>query len=143
MGRRDLKSIVNKGYIYFKNQTVSLKNKKENKEYLMQLINPEFSSVIEVYGDPNAGETGGFAVGMGGPMSPQFGGGVTKSYYVKKGDRIFWLHKSEFKENYNALFGDNADFISQYPYDKIDWKNLSFLVMEYTRIIENKKSGLN
>jgi len=136
-GNKDVKKVTNKGYIHFKNQNVSLKNKKEDKEYLMQLINPEFNSIFEVYGDPNAKETGGGSFGIGGlPISPQIGGGMAKSYYVKKGDKIFWLHKSDFKENYNELFGDNATFISQYPYEKIDWDNFSFLVLEYTRIVE-------
>ena len=136
-GNKSLKNITNKGLIHFKNQTVSLKNKKENKEYLMQLINPDFNSIFEVYGDPNAKETGGFGVAVGGIASPQFGGGVSKSYYVKKGDRIFWLHKSDFKENYNELFADNAAFIAKYPYEKIDWDNFSFLILEYTRMAES------
>jgi|GEM_PF-178086 len=133
---KSVKKITNKGYIHFKNELVSLKNKKDDKEYLMQLVNPEFNSIFDVYGDPNAKETGGVSVGIGGLASPQFGGGMAKSYYVKKGDKIFWLHKSDFKESYNELFGDNATFISQYPYEKIGWDNFSFLVMEYTRIAE-------
>lgn len=133
---KSAKKITNKGYVCFKNELVSLKNKKDDKEYLMQLINPEFNSIFSVYGDPNAKETGGVSVGIGGMMSPQFGGGMAKSYYVKKGDKIFWLHKSDFKESYNELFGDNATFIAQYPYEKIDWDNLSFLILEYTRIVE-------
>lgn len=133
---KSMKKITNKGYIHFKNELVSLKNKKDNKEYLMQLINPEFNTIFDVYGDPNAKETGGVSVGIGGLASPQFGGGMAKSYYVKKGDKIFWLHKSDFKESYNELFGDNATFIDQYPYEKIDWDNFSFLILEYTRIAE-------
>jgi len=135
-GNKDVKNITNKGYIHFKNQNVSLKNKKDDKEYLMQLINPEFNSIFEVYGDPNAKETGGVSVGIGGLASPQFGGGMSKSFYVKKANKIFWLHKSDFKENYNELFGDNATFIAQYPYEKINWDNFSFLILEYTRIVE-------
>lgn len=133
-GDKSMKKITNKGYIHFKNELVSLKNKKDDKEYLMQLINPGFNSIFEVYGDPNAKETGGVSVGFGGLASPQMGGGMAKSFYVKKGEKVFWLHKSDFKENYNELFGDNSTFISQYPYEKIDWDNFSFLILEYTRI---------
>jgi hypothetical protein len=131
-GKKDLSKVNNKGSIRLKNQLVSLNNKKEPKEYIMQLINSDFSSVIEVYGDPIAKETGGFSVGG----SPQFGGGVIKSYYVKKGDKIIWLEKSEFKDRYNELFGDNADFIAQYPVDKMNWDYFSYLVLEYTKAVE-------
>jgi hypothetical protein len=45
----------------------------------MQVINPEFDDIISVYHDPRAKKPG-FSV-MG---SPQLGGGVIKSYYVKR-----------------------------------------------------------
>lgn len=114
--------------IHFVNQTVSLKNKKDDKEFLMQLINPEFSDIISVYHDPRAKETTGFSV-MG---SPQLGGGVIKSYYVKKGDKVMWLHKDDFEDNYDFLFGDNAEFMKKYPKNSVEWDYFSFLVNEYT-----------
>ncbi|MBB6372189.1 hypothetical protein [Chryseobacterium shigense] len=114
--------------IHFVNQTVSLKNKKDDKEFLMQLINPEFSDIISVYHDPRAKETTGFSV-MG---SPQLGGGVIKSYYVKKGDKVLWLHKDDFEDNYDFLFGDNAEFMKKYPKNSVEWDYFSFLVNEYT-----------
>lgn len=129
LATKDMKKATNKELVYFKNQMVSLKNKKEQKEYLMQLINPDFSSIIQVYGDPNAKETAG--VGFGGM---QMGGGLIKSYYVKKGDKIFWLHKDDFKDYYNELFGDNAEFMKQYPLNSVEWDYLSYLVYEYTRM---------
>lgn len=131
MGKRNsLKRITSNDEIYFVNQTVSLKNKKDDKEFLMQLINPEFSDIIEVYHDPFAKETQGFSIGG----SPSFGGGIIKSYYIKKGDKVMWLHKSDFEENYDFLFGDNAEFMKKYPYKSIDWDWFSALVLEYTRI---------
>ena len=42
---------------------VSLKNKKKEKEYLMQLINPTFSKYIEVFGDPFVKETMKLGIG--------------------------------------------------------------------------------
>lgn len=134
MGTKDSKKVTNKEDVYFKNQLVSLKNKKDETEYLMQLVNPSFSSVFEVYGDPNAKETS--APSMGGV---QLGGGVIKSYYIKKGDKIIWLHSSDFEEHYNDLFGDNAAFMKQYPFNSIEWGYLSFLIYEYTRMAEEKK----
>ncbi|MCG2610978.1 hypothetical protein LZZ90_05615 [Flavobacterium sp. SM15] len=139
LSTKDMKKATNKETVYYKNQLVSLKNKKEQKEYLMQLINPSFNSIIEVYGDPNAKETGGASFGINGMMSPQLGGGVIKSYYVKKGDKIFWLHSSDFKEYYNELFGDNAEFIKQYPLNSIEWGYLSYLIYEYTRMTVESK----
>ncbi len=119
---------TNNDRIYFVNQTVSLKNKKDDKEFLMQVINPGFDDIIEVYHDPRAKETGGFSV-MG---SPQLGGGVIKSYYVKKGDKVMWLHKDDFEDNYDFLFGDNAEFMKKYPKNSVEWDYFSFLVQEYT-----------
>lgn len=121
---------TNNDRIYFVNQTVSLKNKKDDKEFLMQVINPGFDDIISVYHDPRAKETGGFSV-MG---SPQLGGGVIKSYYVKKGDKIMWLHKDDFEDNYDFLFGDNAEFMKKYPKQSAEWDYFSFLVNEYTEM---------
>lgn len=121
---------TNNDRIYFVNQTVSLKNKKDDKEFLMQVINPGFDDIISVYHDPRAKETTGFSV-MG---SPQLGGGVIKSYYVKKGDKILWLHKDDFEDNYDFLFGDNAEFMKKYPKNSTEWDYFSFLVSEYTQL---------
>lgn len=135
MGNRNsIKKITSNDEIYFVNQSVSLKNKKDEKEFLMQLINPDFSSIIEVYHDPFAKETQGFSVGG----SPTFGGGVIKSYYLKKGDKVIWLKSSEFKDNYEFLFGDNAEFMKKYPYNSVDWDWFSALVLEYTLMSAEK-----
>jgi len=129
-GRKSLNKTTNPEDVYVRNVKVSLKNKKDEKEYLMQLINPDFSNVIEVYADPTASQTASFSIGG----SPGIGGGVTKSYYIKKGDEVVWLKKNEFEENYNLLFGDNAEFMKKYPYNSIKWEHLSFLVFEYTKM---------
>lgn len=121
---------TNNDRIYFVNQTVSLKNKKDDKEFLMQVINPEFDDIISVYHDPRAKETAGFSIGG----SPQLGGGVIKSYYVKKGDKVMWLHKDDFENNYDFLFGDNAEFMKKYPKNSVEWDYFSFLVHEYTEM---------
>ena len=129
-GRNSVKKMTSNDEIYFINQKVSLKNKQDEKEFLMQLINPDFSNIISVYHDPFAKESQGFSVGG----SPTFGGGVVKSYYVKKGDKVFWLPKNDFEENYDLLFGDNAAFMAKYPYKSINWDWLSALVFEYTKM---------
>lgn len=130
IGTKKLNKNTTNEHIHFVNQTVSLKNKKDDKEFLMQLINPEFSDVISVYHDPRAKETTGFSIGG----SPQLGGGVTKSFYVKKGDKVLWLHKDDFEDNYDFLFGDNAEFVKKYPKNSVKWDYFSFLISEYTEM---------
>ena len=127
-GRNSVNKITSNDQIYFVNQKVSLKNKKDEKEFLMQLINPDFSNIISVYHDPFAKESKGFKMGPG----PTIGGGVVKSYYIQKGNKVFWLPKNDFEENYDFLFGDNTEFMEKYPYKSINWDWLSALVLEYT-----------
>ncbi|UZT96965.1 hypothetical protein ODZ84_17410 [Chryseobacterium fluminis] len=129
-GTKSLNKSTKNDRIYFVNQTVSLKNKKDDKEFLMQVINPGFDDIISVYHDPRAKETTGFSV-MG---SPQLGGGVIKSYYVKKGNKVLWLHKDDFEDNYDFLFGDNAEFVKKYPKNSVEWDYFSFLISEYTQL---------
>ncbi|SRX72339.1 hypothetical protein [Aequorivita antarctica] len=131
MGRRNsVNKLTSNDQIYFVNQKVSLKNKKDEQEFLMQLINPEFSQIISVYHDPFAKESKGFSIGG----APAIGGGVVKSYYVQKGDKVLWLPKSDFEENYEFLFGDNAEFMKKYPYKSINWDWFSALVLDYTNM---------
>ncbi|MDT0559629.1 hypothetical protein RM697_13295 [Ichthyenterobacterium sp. W332] len=129
-GSRDLQNdLIDKGFIYFKKQTVSLKNKKDERELLMQLINPRFCSVIEVYGDPMAKKT--TRLGIGGL---NVAGGLEKSYYFKKDGNIFWLEKKNLKKYYDKLFGDNAEFMKKYPKNDLKWKELGEYVFIYTKL---------
>jgi hypothetical protein len=128
---KNLDQILNQGYCYFKNQAVSLKNKKKEKQFLMQLVNPDFSTVIQVYGDAMAKSTASIGIG---PMKAA--GGIDKSFYVKKGEVISWLKKSEFEENYLTLFGDNKEFLEKYPKKDAVWRKLNLYVYEYTRMTE-------
>lgn len=128
-GSRDLQSdLIEQGYIFFKKQNVSLKNKKDDTVYLMQLINPRFSKIIEVYGDPFAKETSSFGIG-----GINVAGGLEKSYYFKKGDNIFWLEKKNLDDYYDELFGDNQEFVSMYPKKDIKWNKLGEYVYQYTK----------
>ncbi len=127
---KNLTSTTNKGESRYLSVNTSIKNKKDSQTYLLQLLNPDFSDKIQVFADPTATETGGVSFGVG----PQIGGGVTKSYYLKKGDQSFWLRKKDFEENYSKLFGDNPEFMKQYPYDSVEWNFFSFLVGKYTEM---------
>jgi hypothetical protein len=126
----NLDQIVNRGYVYFRSQSVSLKNRKKEKDYLMQLVNPSFSVVIQVYGDNMAKETGGIGV-----MGMKLTGGLDKSYYVSKAGEVFWLKKSDFDDYYLQLFGDSEEFLKKYPKKKADWEDLNLYVYEYTRTV--------
>lgn len=131
---QNLDAIMDQGYCYFKNQAVSLKNKKAERELLMQLVNPTFCSELQVYGDNMAKESAGIGFG---PM--QVTGGIDKSYYVKKGNDVFWLKKDEFGDNYLKLFGDSEEFLKLYPKSDAKWKYLNKYVYEYTRIKNGDK----
>lgn len=133
--RNNMKKTTTNDEIYFVNQSVSLKNKKDEQEFLMQLINPDFDDYIAVYHDPRANESQGMGVG-----GVSFGGGVLKSYYVKKGDRIFWLRKGDFESEYDFLFGDNAEFMKKYPLKSVNWDWLSALILDYTKMTLKRDS---
>lgn len=130
-GRTDIKDVANKGYSLYTNQRVSLKNKKKEAEYLMQMVNPSYGKLIQVYNDPFAGETA--SIGFGGL---KLAGGIAKSYYVRKGDKIMWLHKRDFKENFESLFFDNEKFKKEYEGKKIKWSLLGVYILDYTRFSE-------
>src|SRR5690554_6876464 len=118
--RNNLKKTTTNDEIYFINQSVSLKNKKDESEFLMQLINPEFDDYIAFYHDPRSKESQG--TNIGGPYGGvTMGGGVLKSYYVKKGDRVFWLRKNDFNKEYDFLFGDSPEFMKKYPLNSVNW----------------------
>ncbi|MDR0228555.1 MAG: hypothetical protein LBI72_05765 [Flavobacteriaceae bacterium] len=138
-GSKSLTKSTNPDEVYVKNIKASLKNKKAENEYLMQLINPSFSSQIEVYADPVA-SMNAEASSVSFTGGPKITGGVIKSYYIKKGEEVIWLKKGEFEENYNFLFGDNQEFLQKFPYNSIKWDYLSYLIAEYTKMTEEKNS---
>ncbi|MDJ1500832.1 hypothetical protein [Xanthocytophaga agilis] len=125
-----LDKIMSQGYCYFKNQSVSLKNKKKEKEFLMQLVNPDFCSAIMVFGDNMAKESASIGVG---PM--KVAGGIDKSFYVRKGDEVFWLKKAEFEDNYDRLFGDSPEFVAKFPKKDVVWRKLNLYIYEYTKTV--------
>ncbi|MDN5475586.1 MAG: hypothetical protein L0G39_01525 [Chryseobacterium sp.] len=91
----------------------------------MLFLKPKLKTIIN---NLRAKETGVISM-MG---YPQLGGGVIKSYYVKKGAKVMWLHKDDFDDHYDFLFVDNAEFMKKYPKNAVEWDYLSFLINEYT-----------
>lgn len=126
-------------------ETMGIKNKKKQKQYLLQLLNPGENEIISVYFDPTAKETQGADIGrLGGKAlsgAMKIGGGILQSYYIKKGDRIIWLPKKNFKKEYDFLFGDNPEFMSLYPYKSSGWKRLSALIMTYNEMSAKELSS--
>ena len=127
-GKSDASKYLSKGYTMYTNQLVSLKNKKKEAEYLMQVINPKFSQYIQVYSDPWAKET--MSIGVG---SLKLAGGIKKSYYIKKGgEKVLWLTKKDFDEHFASLFMDNDKFKAKYADHKFKWSLLGVYVLDYT-----------
>lgn len=127
--RNNMRKATTNDEIYFVNKSVSLKNKKDEQELLLQLLNPDFDDFISVYFDPISRESKG--VGLGGI---NLGGGVLFSYYVEKDGEVFWVRKKEFEKQYSKLFGDSPEFMKKYPVKSVKWDWFSGLVLEYTKI---------
>ncbi|MFK7812364.1 MAG: hypothetical protein AB8B59_07700, partial [Maribacter sp.] len=130
-GKSDASQYMDKGYTMYTNQMVSLKNKKNEEEFLMQVINPRYSQFIQVYSDPWAKETMGFA-----PGGIKVAGGIKKSYYIKKGDeKVLWLTKKDFDKHFESLFMDNDKFKAKYADHKFKWSLLGVYVLDYTEFL--------
>ncbi len=126
-GNQDVSDVVNKGYTCYTIQKVSLKNKKAEQEFLMQLVNPRFSKEISVFSDPWAKKTSSIGVG-----SLKLAGGIAKSYYLKKGDKMIWITKGNFMDYFEDLFYDNDKFKTKYSERKIKWSLLGVYILDYT-----------
>lgn len=115
--------------LYFASRAVSIQNKKEPIDVLLQLINSSFDDYISIYFDPSARESSGTSIG-----GVTLGGGVLKSYYIEKDGKVVWLSKKNFKDQYNFMFGDSPEFMAKYPFGSINWDWLSGLVLEYSKM---------
>ena len=130
-GKSDASKYLDKGYTMYTNQLVSLKNKKKEAEYLMQVVNPKYSHFIQVFSDPWAKETS--SIGFGGM---KLAGGIAKSYYIKKGDeKVLWLTKKDFDKHFASLFMDNDKFKAKYADHKFKWSLLGVYVLDYTEFL--------
>lgn len=136
-GRSATSQYLKKGYTMYTNQMVSLKNKKKEEEFLMQVINPNFSQYIQVYSDPWAKETMSFN-----PGGLKVAGGIKKSYYIKKGDeKVLWLTKKDFDEHFDALFMDNDKFKAKYADHKFKWSLLGVYILDNTEFKMEDQAG--
>ncbi|WP_051254375.1 F0F1 ATP synthase subunit delta [Arenibacter latericius] len=130
-GKSDGSKYISKGYTLYTNQLVSLKNKKKEAEFLMQVINPKFSQYIEVYSDPWAKET--MSLGFG---AMNLAGDRAKSYYIKKGnEKVLWLTKKDFDDHFESLFMDNDKFKAKYADHRFKWRLLGVYILDYTEFM--------
>lgn len=114
--KADWKEIRAREYIVF--EKVHMPGKKE-KFALVQLLNPDFDSVIKVYQDPWAQETGEFSVGI-----VQISGAEDRSYlYVKNNEQAFKVKKGSYRKNFMEIFGDCPDMIKAYAGERLKFKN--------------------
>ncbi|MBX2800693.1 MAG: hypothetical protein KTR31_23635 [Myxococcales bacterium] len=76
------------------------------KPALLQILNPHFSTTIEVFPDPAGRETGGVAVG-----GVAVTGGVLKSYLVRKAgeEQTMLVKKGKYDNLWDTLFADCPD----------------------------------
>ncbi|OIN58144.1 hypothetical protein [Arsenicibacter rosenii] len=81
----------------------------QDRDVLVQLVNPGFDSRIKVFDDPFATQTMGVGVyGM------QVTGGMDKSFYVKANGKVFRLKKKNYDEYFPILFGSCPAVMSKY-----------------------------
>jgi hypothetical protein len=102
-----------------------LELKKGEQPVMLQVVNPGFDSVIKVYDDPRAQETGGVSVG-----GIQATGGVLKSYYIVQDGKAVKIKKGDYKDEFGNLYPDCPAMAKEF--EKIDWDDFPKHVYFYT-----------
>jgi len=120
--------IISKGYIY--HESSKAKIKKKTGTYMLQLLNPSFSSMLKVYYDPFAKET--MSAGVG-PV--KLAGGLAKSYYIKKteDEAAYLIEKKLYKTEFSIIFKDCPALIAKYK-DAVKWSDFEAHVFEYGQL---------
>lgn len=117
--------LIKDGYAYFVIAEVQLKKKEITT--LMQVLNPGFSSKIQVFYNPWASETASASVG-----GFKVAGGDERSYYVRKGDeKAYRLQKKNYKESFKKLFGDCDTMIKEHG--EMRWSKFAEAMFHYDR----------
>ena len=125
--KADYKEINNREYIIYEQ---ALLPKKKDKYRLLQLVNPGFDSVLKVYNDPNANETGG--LGLGGV---KITGGEDKSYLVViREAKSIKVKKGNYKKDFAELYGDCPEMIKIVGSGKINFKDFAAHVFVYDQL---------
>jgi hypothetical protein len=131
MAKTDWGEIANREYAVYRQ---ALLPKKKDKFALLQLLNPGFDSRVQVYLDPNAKETKGFA---------GITGGEDKSYIVvKDGAKSVLIKKAKYKKQFPELMGDCPQ-LAEHPEmgDKIKFKDFAAHVFVYDQLCGSGAEG--
>lgn len=114
------------GYALF--ESVKATIKKNNTNYLLQLLNPHFDKRIKVYADPYASET--MSVGYAGMAMV---GGEDKSYYLKYTDSdepAFYVSKKDFKNNFKEILKDCPELTEELE-KYLSWADFEQYIYKY------------
>ena len=123
----DYDKIMQREWIIF--DQALLPNK--DKYALMQLLNPDFSSKIKIYVNPNANETGTLSIG-----GTAITGGEDTSYFVvTEGKKSEVYRKRKYAdEAMTRLFKDCEAFANEYAGEKFKWSDFSEHVLVYDQL---------
>lgn len=83
----------------------------QQRDVMLQLLNPDFAQKIRIYHDPAAGTTSG----IGSIGGVRLTGGVDKGFYVRAGNKTFRLRKGEYEKRFDELFGSCPAVRQNYP----------------------------
>jgi hypothetical protein len=106
--------IYNQEYIRYNKATLP-----SGKSVMMQMINPDFSSRIQVYFSQGSSKTSGIGVPLAGGTL-KITGGRQRAYWVSKDNgKVFKLRRGGYnKKKFERLFGDSPEMLKTYgrPY---------------------------
>lgn len=122
--KANFEEIANREYIIYQQ---ALMPGKKDKYALLQLLNPGFDSIIKVFQDPWASETGGLTFG-----AASLTGEEDKSYlFVKNNERAFKIKKAGYRKEFDAIFGDCPRMTQIYEDEKLRFKEAAQHVWVY------------
>lgn len=125
--KADFEEIANREYIIYQQ---ALMPGKKNKYALLQLLNPGFDSVIKVFQDPWANETGGLTFG-----AASLTGEEDKSYlFVKNNERAFKVKKGTYKKEFAEIYGDCSKITAIYEGEKLKFRDAAQHVWVYDQV---------
>ena len=124
LSKANFEEIANREYIIYQQ---ALMPGKKDKYALLQLLNPGFDSVIKVFQDPWANETGGLTLG-----AASLTGEEDRSYlYVKNNERAFKVKKGSYKKDFADIYGDCSRIVEIYQGEKLRFKDAAQHVWVY------------
>lgn len=100
-----------KDFIIYRNTSIN-----GEKELLLQLLNPEFDDIFEVYYDPFARKT----TSLEGELIT-WTGDKHRAYFISKnGSSLLKVKKGNYKKAFDTLFGDCQEILSEVKKTKLE-----------------------